>query len=66
MPVIAILGTALIALLTYELNQRASRRERRAFAVGEALSVVEDFAEMPYRVRRRSGASEGRSSSPKR
>jgi hypothetical protein len=59
-PVIAILGTALIALLTYGLNRRASRRERRALAFGEALSVVEDYAEMPYRVRRRSGTPEGR------
>jgi hypothetical protein len=59
-PVIAILGTALIALLTYELNRRASRRERRALAFGEALSVVEDYAEMPYRIRRRSGTPEGR------
>ncbi|MDR7273594.1 hypothetical protein [Catenuloplanes atrovinosus] len=59
-PVIAILGAALIALLTYGLNQRAARRERRALAFGEALSVVEDFAEMPYRIRRRPGTLEGR------
>jgi hypothetical protein len=59
-PVIAILGTAIIALLTYELNRRASRRERRALAFSEALSVVEDYAEMPYRIRRRSGTPEGR------
>ena len=59
-PVIAILGTALVALLTYELNRRASRRERRALAFGEALSVVEDYAEMPYRIRRRPGTPEGR------
>jgi hypothetical protein len=59
-PVIAILGAALIALLTYELNRRAARRERRALAFGEALSVVEDYAEMPYRIRRRPGTPEGR------
>jgi hypothetical protein len=59
-PVIAILGTALVALLTYDLNRRASRRERRALAFGEALSVVEDYAEMPYRIRRRSGTPEAR------
>jgi hypothetical protein len=59
-PVIAILGAALIALLTYELNRRTARRERRALAFGEALSVVEDYAEMPYRIRRRSGTLEGR------
>lgn len=59
-PVIAILGAALIALLTYVLNRRAARRERRAHAFGEALSVVEDYAEMPYRIRRRPGTVEGR------
>ncbi len=58
--VIAILGTALTALLTYGLNRRGARRERRALAFGEALSVVEDFAEMPYRIRRRPGTAEGR------
>jgi hypothetical protein len=59
-PVIAIIGAALIALLTYVLNRRAARRERRAHAFGEALSVVEDYAEMPYRIRRRPGTVEGR------
>ncbi|WP_436534960.1 hypothetical protein [Actinoplanes sp. HUAS TT8] len=58
--VIAILGTALTALLTYGLNRRAARRERRALAFGEALSAVEDYAEMPYRIRRRPGTQEGR------
>ncbi|GIF03398.1 hypothetical protein [Actinoplanes siamensis] len=59
-PVIAILGAALTALLTYALNRRAARRERRALAFGEALSVIEDYAEMPYRIRRRPGTLEGR------
>jgi hypothetical protein len=59
-PVIAIFGAALTALLTYALNRRAARRERRARAFGEALSVVEDYAEMPYRIRRRSGTLDGR------
>jgi hypothetical protein len=59
-PVIALLGAALIALLTYGLNRRAARRERRARAFGEALSVIEDYAEMPYRIRRRPGTLEGR------
>jgi hypothetical protein len=58
--VIAIVGAALTALLTYGLNRRAARRERRARAFGEALSVVEDYAEMPYRIRRRPGTVEGR------
>src|SRR6195952_71897 len=59
-PVVAIFGAALTALLTYALNRRAARRERRAWAFGEALSVVEDYAEMPYRIRRRPGTLEGR------
>jgi hypothetical protein len=59
-PAIAILGAALTALLTYLLNRRAAHRERRAHAFGEALSVVEDYAEMPYRIRRRPGTVEGR------
>ncbi|WP_045747365.1 hypothetical protein [Actinoplanes rectilineatus] len=59
-PVIAIFGAALTALLTYALNRQAARRERRAQAFGEALSVVEDYAEMPYRIRRRSGTPEAR------
>jgi hypothetical protein len=59
-PIIAILGAAIVALLTYGLNRRAARRERRAHAFGEALSIVEDYAEMPYRIRRRPGTPEGR------
>lgn len=59
-PVIAIVGAVLTALLTYALNQRAARRERRARAFGEALSVIEDYAEMPYRIRRRTGSVEAR------
>jgi hypothetical protein len=59
-PVIAILGAALTALLTYALNRRVARRERRARAFGEALSVIEDYAEMPYRIRRRPGTEDGR------
>jgi hypothetical protein len=58
--VIAIIGAVLTALLTYGLNRRAARRERRARTFGEALSVVEDYAEMPYRIRRRPGTAEGR------
>lgn len=59
-PVIAIVGAVLTALLTYALNQRSARRERRARAFGEALSVIEDYAEMPYRIRRRTGTAEAR------
>lgn len=58
--VIAILGAITSASVTYWHNQRAARRERRANAFAEALATVEDYAEMPYRVRRRRNTSEAR------
>jgi hypothetical protein len=58
--VIAILGGIVSASVTYWYNQRAARRERRATAFAEALATVEDYAEMPYRVRRRRNTSEAR------
>lgn len=58
--VLAILGGALTALVTYGLNRHAARRERRALAFSEALSVIEEYAEMPYRIRRRPGTLETR------
>lgn len=57
-PCVALLG----AFLTYALNQRAARRESRARTFAEALSAVEDYLEMPYRVRRRPNTAEGRHS----
>jgi hypothetical protein len=58
--VIAILGGIVSASITYTLNQRAARRERQAKAFAEALHAVEDYAEMPYRVRRRRDTKEAR------
>jgi Tfp pilus assembly protein PilE len=58
--VIAILGGIISASITYWLNQRAARRERRAAVFAEALATVEDYAEMPYRVRRRRDTPEAR------
>jgi hypothetical protein len=40
-------------LAGYLLNQTWARNERRAKAFAEALAAVEDYLEMPYRVRRR-------------
>jgi hypothetical protein len=48
-PVVA--GSFLLA--GYLLNQIWARNERRAKAFAEALAAVEDYLEMPYRVRRR-------------
>ncbi|MFE7729155.1 hypothetical protein ACFU5D_25585 [Streptomyces anthocyanicus] len=52
-PCIAIAG----AVLTYVLNQRAARKERRAKTFAEALTAVEEYLEMPYRIRRRPESS---------
>ncbi|SEE57043.1 hypothetical protein SAMN05216489_07182 [Streptomyces sp. 3213] len=52
-PCIALFG----AYLTYTLNQRAVRRERRAKTFAEALTAVEEYLEMPYRIRRRPKSS---------
>ncbi|MFI0411830.1 hypothetical protein [Actinomadura sp. 3N508] len=58
--VIAVLGTAITATLTYALSQRASRRERQVKSFADALAAVEDYAELPYRVRRRLTSDEAR------
>ncbi|WP_024936265.1 hypothetical protein [Actinomadura welshii] len=57
---IAIVGAAITAVLNHGFNQRAVRREQRARTFAEALSAVEDYAELPYRVRRRSGNADAR------
>jgi hypothetical protein len=51
--VMAILGATITATLTHTLNQRAALRERQARVFAEALAVIEEYAELPYRVRRR-------------
>ncbi|MFI6940376.1 hypothetical protein ACIBI4_13975 [Streptomyces sp. NPDC050418] len=52
-PCIALFG----AFASYALNQRAARRERRAKTFAEALTAVEEYLEMPYRIRRRPASS---------
>ncbi|MET4920983.1 hypothetical protein P3L51_01135 [Streptomyces sp. PSRA5] len=52
-PFIAVFG----GFLTYALNQRAASRERRAKTFAEALTAVEEYLEMPYRIRRRPESS---------
>ena len=53
--VIAVAGALISAALSYNLSQRAARRERQANIFAEALTVIEEYAEMPYRIRRRPG-----------
>ncbi len=50
---ISVAGAAISVALTYGLNQRAARRERHSRVFAEALTAIEDYAEMPYRIRRR-------------
>jgi Flp pilus assembly protein TadB len=52
-PVFTIVGAVIGVGITYALNQRAGRRERQARAFAEALAVIEDYANMPYRIGRR-------------
>lgn len=49
----AIVGALVSVALTYGLNQRAARRERHTKLFAEALATIEDYAELPYRIRRR-------------
>ncbi|GHH42071.1 hypothetical protein GCM10018775_26230 [Streptomyces umbrinus] len=52
-PCIALLG----AFLTYARSQRVVRREHRAKSFAEALTAVEEYLEMPYRIRCRPDSS---------
>jgi len=58
--VFAIGGGVISVSITYWLNQRLARRERQAKAFADALAAVEEYAEMPYRIRRRRGGEEAR------
>jgi hypothetical protein len=53
--VIAVAGALVSVALTYNLNQRAARRERQTNVFAGALAAIEDYAELPYRIRRRPG-----------
>lgn len=57
--VIAVAGALVSVALTYNLNQRAARHERQTHVFAEALSAIEDYAELPYRIRRRPGDTPG-------
>jgi hypothetical protein len=59
-PVITVVGAIVTVAVTYWLNQRAGRRERQAKAFAEALTAIEDYAMMPYRIRRRLSTPEAR------
>ncbi len=54
--VIALVGV----YVTFTLNQRAARRERRSKTFAEALTAVEEYLEMPYPIRRRPASPDAR------
>lgn len=58
--VTAVIGALISVAFTYSLNQRAARRERQANSFAEALSAIEDYAELPYRIRRRASTPTAR------
>lgn len=57
---VAVVGALISVSVTYGLNQRAARRERQTKLFAEALAAIEDYAELPYRIRRRPRTPEGR------
>jgi hypothetical protein len=57
---VALVGALVSVALTYGLNQRAARRERQTKLFAEALAAIEDYAELPYRIRRRPRSSQAR------
>jgi len=57
---VAVVGALITVAVTYGLNQRAARRERQTKLFAEALAAIEDYAELPYRIRRRPRTPEGR------
>lgn len=57
---VTLAGAVVTAALSYGLSQRAARRERQTREFAEALAVIEDYAELPYRIRRRPGTPQAR------
>lgn len=57
MTIIAALIAAFVAVTGYMLTQAQARRERRAREFADALAVVEEYLEAPYRIRRRQTAT---------
>lgn len=49
-----------IAVWTYVVTRASARRDHQATVYAEALRVVEDYLEGPYRVRRRDGSDDQR------
>jgi hypothetical protein len=56
-PIATTILTGLFVILGYLLNQRSSRRERKAEFFADALRAVKEFEELPYRILRRSDST---------
>jgi hypothetical protein len=48
-----------VALTGYLLNQLANRRERKSKVFAEALGMIYEYQELPYRIRRRAASDPG-------
>ncbi len=51
---------AAVAVKAYRTQQREQRRQERARFYADAVQAVEDYAECPYRIRRRDGTAQAR------
>lgn len=58
--VLAAVIAATVAVKAYKAQQREARRQEKATFYAEAVRAVEDYAEAPYRIRRRDGSAQAR------
>jgi hypothetical protein len=58
--VTAAIIAAAFAVRAYKVQQRETRRQQRATFYAEAVRAVEDYAETPYRIRRRDTSATAR------
>ncbi|MGY5883434.1 hypothetical protein [Modestobacter lacusdianchii] len=56
----AAMVAAIVAVKAYKTQQKETRRQQRATFYAEAVRAVEDYAEAPYRIRRRDGSAAAR------
>jgi Tfp pilus assembly protein PilE len=58
--VLAVVIAATVAVKAYKAQQQEARRQEKATFYAEAVRAVEDYAETPYRIRRRDGSAQAR------
>ncbi|MFI5494537.1 hypothetical protein [Actinoplanes sp. NPDC051859] len=59
-PFITVSGSILVAGLVNRFNTRKARLDDKAKSFAEALTTIEEYAEMPYRIRRRPNTENAR------